>query len=745
MPGAWPISRSRSKASPMLLDDLVPPFTLQPPPSPSIHLARALTTSQSLRHLLDSASSDFAQRCETALSRSQRTCTALVFAPRSRTALSPFAAPPLMRLAWTAPEVPSTCGNCHLVATDAKMSDDPLAMADVAQEPRRDPRHSAPLSFGPTEQRTTVMNATSLDGHSNLDHCHHRRSESSLHPLQNGVLVQPWQPDERSACNTSLAGIPPSIDPPDGAMWNAPGQATQCSIPTPRFDSAGQAIRGNDAEMPDATGHGSPRPVLGSAVGDQCLPVPRADWVRSRVTVVPGAEEMRSPSAGLASIPLTQWNRGADGVDPLRHCVSTTVPLPTLPRGARGSAWGSDAQLSGPSLGFAHDTPYAPDVCSQPALTQPQTGTSSAGMPFRIEASYTYHDHQHQPWSSFWPSAAASESPDSHSTNFWTAASTAASLPTQAHTWAALRPALRGNEILPAAEMPSQRPADQLDLLNVNSGWQQSPMYGLHRFGDGLAPARSASYTFPAAPGSEGMPAMKQETSWTFLPTMRAAHTRTDQSALSLTHAAAVERPISMERSPSDTTEHASRAALGLLTGSLGGYRPELAQRPRRGDTAPPTCAGAPATTSTSLRRAESATLRLEVLEQNGKRRTWYRGSNGQFASGSRPTPLNELDGSSAGAASGRGGAGREGPTQPLRRIRKRRKGDEIDRKYICDFAGCDKAYGTLNHLNTHRLANDHGPRLNAAGRWLSPSQDQDPRKAPKEAGRQDPSDLGAV
>ncbi|EPQ29048.1 uncharacterized protein PFL1_03337 [Pseudozyma flocculosa PF-1] len=178
---------------------------------------------------------------------------------------------------------------------------------------------------------------------------------------------------------------------------------------------------------------------------------------------------------------------------------------------------------------------------------------------------------------------------------------------------------------------------------------------------------------------------------------MRAAHTRTDQSALSLTHAAAVERPISMERSPSDTTEHASRAALGLLTGSLGGYRPELAQRPRRGDTAPPTCAGAPATTSTSLRRAESATLRLEVLEQNGKRRTWYRGSNGQFASGSRPTPLNELDGSSAGAASGRGGAGREGPTQPLRRIRKRRKGDEIDRKYICDFAGCDKAYGTLN------------------------------------------------
>lgn len=38
------------------------------------------------------------------------------------------------------------------------------------------------------------------------------------------------------------------------------------------------------------------------------------------------------------------------------------------------------------------------------------------------------------------------------------------------------------------------------------------------------------------------------------------------------------------------------------------------------------------------------------------------------------------------------------------RKIRKRRKWEEIERKYQCDFPDCDKAYGTLNR---ECLAND--------------------------------------
>lgn len=42
---------------------------------------------------------------------------------------------------------------------------------------------------------------------------------------------------------------------------------------------------------------------------------------------------------------------------------------------------------------------------------------------------------------------------------------------------------------------------------------------------------------------------------------------------------------------------------------------------------------------------------------------------------------------------------------------RTRRKFGEIERVYTCTYSNCDKAYGTLNHLNTHINYQKHGER----------------------------------
>ncbi|CAG8485543.1 1855_t:CDS:2, partial [Acaulospora colombiana] len=42
---------------------------------------------------------------------------------------------------------------------------------------------------------------------------------------------------------------------------------------------------------------------------------------------------------------------------------------------------------------------------------------------------------------------------------------------------------------------------------------------------------------------------------------------------------------------------------------------------------------------------------------------------------------------------------------------RPRRRYDEIERHYACNFAGCTKSYGTLNHLNAHVQMQKHGPK----------------------------------
>lgn len=46
---------------------------------------------------------------------------------------------------------------------------------------------------------------------------------------------------------------------------------------------------------------------------------------------------------------------------------------------------------------------------------------------------------------------------------------------------------------------------------------------------------------------------------------------------------------------------------------------------------------------------------------------------------------------------------------------RPRRRFDEIERLYTCDYPGCTKAYGTLNHLNSHKTMQKHGPKSTPA------------------------------
>lgn len=57
---------------------------------------------------------------------------------------------------------------------------------------------------------------------------------------------------------------------------------------------------------------------------------------------------------------------------------------------------------------------------------------------------------------------------------------------------------------------------------------------------------------------------------------------------------------------------------------------------------------------------------------------------------------------------------------------RPRRRFDEIERLYNCDYPGCTKSYGTLNHLNSHKTMQKHGPKS-------TPAQFKEMRKAWRE------------
>lgn len=49
----------------------------------------------------------------------------------------------------------------------------------------------------------------------------------------------------------------------------------------------------------------------------------------------------------------------------------------------------------------------------------------------------------------------------------------------------------------------------------------------------------------------------------------------------------------------------------------------------------------------------------------------------------------------------------------------RRRKYKEIERMYTCGYAGCDKAYGRADHLNSHIAIQNHGPKRTPAGENL--------------------------
>ncbi|UZJ56043.1 hypothetical protein CBS101457_005363 [Exobasidium rhododendri] len=82
-----------------------------------------------------------------------------------------------------------------------------------------------------------------------------------------------------------------------------------------------------------------------------------------------------------------------------------------------------------------------------------------------------------------------------------------------------------------------------------------------------------------------------------------------------------------------------------------------------------------------------------------------------------------EDDGSSIdGSGSQSGGGSRKRP---------RRRYDEIERLYPCSWLGCQKSYGTLNHLNAHVAMQKHGAKR-------SPGEFKDMRKAWRKSKRED-------
>jgi hypothetical protein len=53
-------------------------------------------------------------------------------------------------------------------------------------------------------------------------------------------------------------------------------------------------------------------------------------------------------------------------------------------------------------------------------------------------------------------------------------------------------------------------------------------------------------------------------------------------------------------------------------------------------------------------------------------------------------------------------------PVQQRKRFR--RQYSEIERMYKCGWNGCEKAYGTLNHLNAHVTMQSHGQKRTPEG-----------------------------
>lgn len=57
--------------------------------------------------------------------------------------------------------------------------------------------------------------------------------------------------------------------------------------------------------------------------------------------------------------------------------------------------------------------------------------------------------------------------------------------------------------------------------------------------------------------------------------------------------------------------------------------------------------------------------------------------------------------------------------TGPGQKKRPRRRYEEIERLYPCGWNGCEKSYGTLNHLNAHVMTQKHGEKRLPAGKFV--------------------------
>lgn len=75
------------------------------------------------------------------------------------------------------------------------------------------------------------------------------------------------------------------------------------------------------------------------------------------------------------------------------------------------------------------------------------------------------------------------------------------------------------------------------------------------------------------------------------------------------------------------------------------------------------------------------------------------------------------------------GGSGSQSGSGPKKRPRRRY--DEIERLYNCSWPGCQKSYGTLNHLNAHVAMQKHGAKR-------SPGEFKEMRKAWRKGKRED-------
>ncbi|CAG8544726.1 5755_t:CDS:2 [Funneliformis mosseae] len=71
---------------------------------------------------------------------------------------------------------------------------------------------------------------------------------------------------------------------------------------------------------------------------------------------------------------------------------------------------------------------------------------------------------------------------------------------------------------------------------------------------------------------------------------------------------------------------------------------------------------------------------------------------------------------------------------------RPRRRYDEIERHYACNYPGCTKSYGTLNHLNAHVQMQKHGPKRHPSEfkelrkQWRRQKREEEERKAAEAA-----------